>query len=464
MSSINRILPLVIASALFMEQMDSTIIATSLPDIARDLGTDPVALKLAFTTYLLGMTVFLPVSGWLADRFGAKLVFRLAIVVFTLGSVACGFAHGLHWLVAARGLQGAGGALMVPVGRIIMLRAISKSEIVDAMAWLTIPALIGPTLGPPIGGFITTYFDWRYIFWMNLPFGILAFALATRLMPEMKSDRPPPLDIKGFVLSGLGLTLTVFGGTVAGRGMFAGWQVAAMIASGLLLLWAYVVHARHAPSPVLDLKQFRVTTFRLSIIGGNLFRIAVGATPFLVPLMLQLGFGMSAFYTGIVTSASAFGAFLMKFTVGRMIRRFGFRDLLIVNSVLCCLSIAAAGFMTSTTPIIVMMAILLVAGFLRSLQFTSLNALAYSDIPAADMARANPVYTVMQQLSLAIGVAVAAAILDLQLWWAGRDQLLAQDFAWDLIIVSVISGTAFFAFLRLPAGAGSSVSGKSVTE
>jgi MFS family permease len=344
------------------------------------------------------------------------------------------------------------------------LRAISKSEIVDAMAWLTIPALIGPTLGPPVGGFITTYFDWRYIFWMNLPFGILAFALATWLMPEMKSDRPPPLDVKGFVLSGLGLTLTVFGGTVAGRGMFAGWQVVAMIASGLLLLWAYVVHARYAPSPVLDLKQFRVTTFRLSIIGGNLFRIAVGATPFLVPLMLQLGFGMSAFYTGIVTSASAFGAFLMKFTVGRMIRRFGFRDLLIVNSVLCCLSIAAAGFMTSTTPIIVMMAILLVAGFLRSLQFTSLNALAYSDIPAADMARANPVYTVMQQLSLAIGVAVAAAILDLQLWWAGRDQLLAQDFAWDLIIVSVISGTAFFAFLRLPAGAGSSVSGKSVTE
>jgi EmrB/QacA subfamily drug resistance transporter len=460
MASISRILPLVIASALFMEQMDSTIIATALPDIAKDLGTSPVSLKLAFTTYLLGMTVFLPISGWMADRYGAKMVFRLAIIVFTAGSVACGFANGLHWLVAARGLQGAGGAMMVPVGRIILLRTIPKSELVDAMAWLTIPALIGPTLGPPVGGFIATYFDWRYIFWMNLPFGILALALATWLMPDMRSDKPPPLDTKGFILSGLGLTLAVFGGTVIGRGLFAGWQVAAMISAGFLLLAAYVAHARRAANPILDLKLLRVTTYRLSIMGGNLFRIAVGATPFLLPLMLQIGFGMNAFHSGIVTCASTFGAFLMKFTVARFIRRFGFRDLLVVNSFFCCLSIAAAGFFTSTTPILVMMGVLLVAGFLRSLQFTSLNALAYSDIATADMARANPLYTVMQQLSLAIGVAVAAAILDVELWWAGREQLLAKDFAWDLIVVSAISGAAFFAFLRLPLGAGSSVSGK----
>ena len=341
-----------------------------------------------------------------------------------------------------------------------MLRAIAKSELVDAMAWLTIPALIGPTLGPPVGGFISTYFDWRYIFWMNLPFGILALALATWLMPEMPSEKPPPLDVKGFILSGLGLTLTVLGGTIAGQGMLAAWQVAAMIVAGLLLLAAYVVHARGAANPILDLRLFHVATFRLSIIGGNLFRIAVGASPFLVPLMLQIAFGMTAFQTGIVTSASAFGAFLMKFTVGRIIRRFGFRDLLIINSVLCCLSIGATGFITAETPMLVMAGVLLVAGFLRSMQFTSLNALAYSDISNADMAQANPLYTVMQQLSLAIGVAVAAGILDLELWWAGRDHLLAQDFAWDLIIVAAISGTAFFAFLRLPQGAGSSVSGK----
>lgn len=462
MASLNRILPLVIASALFMEQMDSTIIATALPDIARDLGTDPVALKLAFTTYLLGMTVFLPVSGWMADRFGAKLIFRLAIIVFTAGSAACGFASGLHWLVAARGLQGAGGAMMVPVGRIILLRTVAKSELVDAMAWLTIPALVGPTLGPPVGGFIATYFDWRYIFWMNLPFGVLALILATWLMPNITTAKPPPLDGKGFVLSSLGLTLTVFGGTVIGRGLFSNWQVAGMIATGVILLFAYVAHARRIANPILDLRLLNIVTYRLSIIGGNLFRIAVGATPFLLPLMFQIGFGMSAFQSGIITCASTFGAFLMKFTVGRIIRRVGFRDLLIVNSVFCCLAIAAAGFFKSTTPVAVMMAVLLVAGFLRSLQFTSLNALAYSDVATADMARANPLYTVMQQLSLAIGVTVAAAILDVELWWAGRDHLVALDFAWDLIFVSLISGSAFFAFLRLPVAAGASVSGKTL--
>jgi EmrB/QacA subfamily drug resistance transporter len=462
MSSLTRILPLVIASALFMEQMDSTIIATALPDIAKDLGTEPVSLKLAFTTYLLGMTVFLPISGWMADRYGAKLIFRVAIIVFTVGSVACGFANGLHWLIAARGLQGAGGAMMVPVGRIILLRSVSKAELVDAMAWLTIPALLGPTLGPPIGGFIATYFDWRYIFWMNLPFGILAFALATWLMQDVPGEHPPPLDGKGFVLSGLGLSLAVFGSTVAGRGLFAGWQVAAMITSGLLLLFAYLSHARRAANPILDLRMFRIATFRLSVLGGGIFRIAVGATPFLVPLMLQIGFGMSAFQSGIITCASAFGALLMKFTAARFIRRFGFRDLLIVNSLLCCAAIACKGFMTATTPLAVMMGIILLAGFFRSLQFTSLNVMAYSDVSNAEMARANALYTVLQQLSLAIGVAVAAGILDLEMWWAGRDHLLAADFGWDLIIVAAISATAVFAFMRLPLGAGSSVSGKTV--
>ena len=459
-----RILPLVIASALFMEQMDSTVIATALPVMARDLGTSPVSLKLAFTTYLLGMTVFLPVSGWMADRFGAKLVFRLAIIVFTVGSVACGFAEGLPWLVAARGLQGTGGAMMVPVGRIIMLRAVPKSQLVDAMAWLTVPALIGPTLGPPIGGFITTYFDWRYIFWMNLPFGVLALSLASWLMPDTASEAPPPLDTKGFILSSLGLTLAVFGGTVAGRGLFEGWQVAAMIVAGLALLVSYFFHARQTPSPILDLRLFRITAFRLSILGGSIFRIAVGASPFLMPLMLQIGFGMNAFWSGIVTCASTFGAFLMKFTAARIIRRFGFRNLLIINGILCSLSIGAAAFLTASTPVAVMMAILMLAGFCRSLQFTSLNVLAYADVAAADMARANPLYTVIQQLSLALGVAVAAAILDAQLWWGGRDHLLAQDFAWALLAVAAVSAFAFFAYHRLPEGVGASVSGRAVEE
>lgn len=455
-----RILPLVIAAALFMEQMDSTIIATSLPDIAADLGVSPIALKLAFTTYLLGLTVFLPVSGWAADRFGAKTVFRTAIVVFTAGSVACGFAESLHWLVAARGLQGVGGALMVPVGRIILLRSVEKSELLDAIAWLTIPALIGPVIGPPVGGYITTAYDWRWIFWMNLPFGVIAFALASWLMPNVKAAVPPPLDVRGFLLAGGGLTLAVFGLTVVGREMFSGAQVAMMITAGLILLVAYVVHARTSAAPILDLRLMRIATFRHSVTGGNLFRIAVGAAPFILPLMLQVGFGFSAFASGMITFASALGAVLMKFTVARMVRHFGYRNLLIVNGLACCAMFAAKGLFTAQTPYWVMFGLLLVAGFMRSLQFSALNTLAYADVERAEVAKANTLYTVLQQLFLALGVASAAFLLDFRLWWSGRSVLVAADFSFVLMVVAAVSAFAVVFYMRLHPDAGSSISGR----
>ena len=460
--SFSRVLPLTVAAALFIEQMDSTIIATSLPDIARDLGTSPISLKLAFTTYLLGLTVLLPISGWMADRFGARTVFSLAIVVFTSASVACGFAENLKWLVVCRGLQGAGAAMMVPVGRIIILRAVPKSQLLDAIAWLTIPALIGPVIGPPIGGYITTVYDWRWIFWMNLPFGVFALGLALWKLPNFKADVPPPLDFKGFLLSSLGLTLAVMGMTVAGRGLFSGTQVVVMIVSGLLLLWAYWVHAKRIVHPILDFRLMRYLSFRQSIIGGNLYRIAIGATPFLIPLMLQLGFGFSAFQSGLITFGSALGAFLMKFTVSPLVKRFGYRNVLIVNGVLSCAMFAAKASFTATMPVLVMFGILLVSGFMRSLQFSALNTLAYADIDSADIARANALYTVLQQLFLAIGVAVAAFLLDARLWWAGRDELVAGDFSFALIVVAVVSSLAVFSYVKLDANAGSSISGRAV--
>ena len=297
----SRLIPLIIASALFMENMDSTVIATSLPAIANDLGTDPIVLKLAFTTYLLSLTVFIPISGWCADRFGARHVFRAAIVVFTLGSIACGFASSLGGLVAARALQGVGGAMMVPVGRIILLRAIPKSELVDALAWLTIPALLGPLVGPPIGGFITTFFSWRWIFWMNVPFGIGAIVFASTLMPETEVDHVPPLDVKGFVLSGLGLSSTVFGLTVMGRDLLPGLTPYGLVLFGLVVLALYLRHARVTPAPILDLRLLRIDTFRAGVLGGSLFRVGVGAVPFLMPLLFQLGFGMTAFQSGMLS-------------------------------------------------------------------------------------------------------------------------------------------------------------------
>ena len=459
MISPSRILPLVIASALFMENMDGTVIATSLPAIAADLGTNPVSLKLAFTTYLLSLTVFLPISGWMADRYGAKLIFRLAIVVFTLASFGCGFTPNLAWLVALRALQGIGGAMMVPVGRIIMIRSIPKSELVNAMAWLTVPALIGPLLGPPIGGFITTYFHWRWIFWMNVPIGILGLILATRFMPDTREANVPPLDTRGFLLSGFGLALTVFGFTVLGHGFFSEKFVLAMIALGIIMIALYLHHARVVANPILDLSLLRIDTLRVSIMGGLFYRIAAGAIPFLLPLMLQLGFGLTAFQTGLITCAAALGALTMKFGAGQILRRFGYRRLLIANGILSCGFMACMGLFTPTLPYIVMMLILLVGGVSRSMQFTALNSIAYADVSTAQVSKANGLYTVVQQLSLALGVAVAATVLDISQWMRGANELATADFAAAFFLVSAGGLVSIILFMRLPENAGASLSG-----
>jgi EmrB/QacA subfamily drug resistance transporter len=459
----SRIIPLVLAAALFMENMDSTIIATALPDIALDLRVDPIDLKLAFTTYLLSLAVFLPICGWTADRFGAKLVFRLAIIVFTVGSMLCGFASTLAELVAARGLQGLGGAMMVPVGRIILLRAVPKSDLVDALAWLTIPALIGPVMGPPIGGFITTFFDWRWIFWMNIPFGVLAFVLASWFMPNTTEAAAPALDVKGFVLSGLGLGFTVFGLTIFGRGLFSGATVVAMIVGGVILLIAYWYHAKRIEFPIINLSLLNVPTFRAAVVGGSLYRIGAGAVPFLLPLMLQLGFGLTAFQSGLITCASAGGALVMKFWVKFFIQRFGFRQLLVLNVWFGGASIAAYSLFTPTTPFIIMFGFLFGAGLLRSLQFTAHNSLAYSEIDHTNISSATSFYTTVQNLSIALGVASAAYILDAARYFGQRNDVAIQDFRIAFVVVGVISMLSFLSYLKLDKNAGSEVSGKVIT-
>ncbi|HRX36730.1 MAG TPA: MFS transporter [Aestuariivirga sp.] len=456
----SRLIPLTIASALFMENMDSTVIATSLPAIARDLGTDPIVLKLAFTTYLLSLTVFIPISGWMADRFGAKLIFRLAITVFTIGSVACGSAGSLGGLVAARALQGIGGAMMVPVGRIILLRSVPKSELVDALAWLTIPALIGPLLGPPVGGFITDTFGWRWIFWMNVPFGLIAIGLATWLMPQTGVDTVPRLDVRGFLLSGIGLSSLIFGLTVMGRDLLPGHMPTGLVAAGLVLVGLYVLHARRAEKPILDLKLLGIPTFKAGVVGGSLFRLGVGAVPFLLPLMFQLAYGMSALQSGLITFMAAAGALSMKFGAARTIRRFGFRRLLLVNGLLASISIAIMGLLSSATPYVLAISLLFVGGFLRSLQFTALNAMSYSDIDNEQASYATALYTVAQQLSLSLGVVLAAFVLEAAQWWRGELALTPWDFTIAFAVVAACSLTAMGSFLKLEADAGSSVTGR----
>ena len=459
MVSSSRILPLVVASALFMENMDSTVIATSLPAMAKDLGTDPVALKLAFTTYFLSLTVFLPISAWVSDRFGAKRVFRWAIAVFTLSSLACAVAPNLFWLVAARAVQGMGGAMMVPVGRIILLRSIPRAELVNALAWLTVPALVGPLVGPPIGGFITTYFTWHWIFWMNLPIGIIGLIMATVYMPKGETTQVPPLDVKGFILSGLGLSCTVFGLTVAGREVLSVPETFGLILVGLLLVTAYVRHARVATNPILDLRLLSVETLRVSLTAGFFYRVAAGAIPFLLPLLLQIAFNATPFESGLITCVAALGALLMKFVAAGMLKRFGFRRLLIVNGVISCVFMACMALFTATTPLLMMYVVLLAGGLARSLQFTSLNSMAFSDIPNAAIARANGLYTVAQQLSLALGVALAAVILEISQYLRGAAELGQRDFAAAFLVVAIGGLLAIPTFLKLKPSAGEAVSG-----
>jgi EmrB/QacA subfamily drug resistance transporter len=449
---------LIVAVALFMETMDSTVIATSLPAIAADLGQDPIALKLALTSYLLSLAVFIPLSGWVADRFGARTVFRAAIVVFTLGSALCGFAQGLPDFVLYRILQGMGGAMMVPVGRLVILRMVPKSELISALAWLTIPALLGPVMGPPLGGFITTYISWRWIFWINIPVGVVGVILATYFVANVREEDMPPLDVKGFILSGIGLAGLAFGLTTIGQGLFPPSAVLGLITVGGLGCWLYVRHARQAKAPLLDLNLLKIETFYASVVGGFLFRVGIGAMPFLLPLLFQLGFGMTPFQSGLLTVAGAIGAVTMKATAARILRRFGFRRVLLINALVSSLFLAASALFQPGVPLMVIFAVLLVGGFFKSLQFTSINTLAYADIEPKAMSRATSFASVVQQLSLSAGVAIGALILELERMGRHATNVEASDFITAFLVVAAIAASSALIFVGLPQEAGASLS------
>jgi EmrB/QacA subfamily drug resistance transporter len=454
------LIPLVVASALFMENMDATVIATSLPAIAADLGEDPVVLKLAFTAYLLSLAVFIPVSGWLADRFGARRVFTTAIAVFTVASVWCGAAGSLAELVAARAFQGAGGAMMVPVARLIILRSVPKHQLVAAMAYLTVPALVGPLIGPPLGGFITTYFDWRWIFWINVPVGILGITLAYLFVPDTRAERSPRLDAVGFMLSGLALVAVMAGLTGAGGSVFPGWLDAALLGVGGVVALAFWRHQQRVTDPILNLRLLRIATFRTSVLGGAPFRIASGAVPFLLPMMLQVGFGLDPFASGTLTFVAAGGALIMKFTAQPILRRFGFRTVLTFNALIGAGFLLAMATFTAATPAWLIVAVLLVGGFFRSLQFTALNTVAYADIAHPSMSQATSLAGVAQQVWAALGITFAALAVELSRALRGDSALEAADFTVGFIAVGLLGMASALSHARLAPDAGSEISGR----
>jgi EmrB/QacA subfamily drug resistance transporter len=454
-----KLLPLIVACALFMENTDSTVIATSLPVIAQSLGEDPIALKLAVTSYLVSLAVFIPISGWMADRYGARTIFRTALVIFMLGSVLCAMSNSLGAFVGARFIQGMGGAMMVPVGRLVILRSVSKAELVSALAYLTVPALVGPVVGPPLGGFITTYFDWRWIFFINIPIGLVGIVLSSLFFEDVREEDVAPLDIKGFILSSFGFASLMLGLVTGGRHLLPEAVSYLCVGAGIAALVAYWFHARRVPHPVLDLALFRIPTYRIGVIGGSIFRTGIGAIPFLLPLMLQLGFGLDAFQSGLITFASAAGALIMKTLAKTILSRFGFRRVLTANALIGAAFLAASGLFTPTTPHAIMLAVLLLGGCFRSLQFTGINALSYADVSNPQMSSATSLSSVAQQLSLSVGVTVGAFALETANAFNGGKALGAGDFWPAFVLVGVISASSVLWMMRLAPDAGSEVSG-----
>jgi EmrB/QacA subfamily drug resistance transporter len=449
-----RIVPLIVAVALFMENMDSTVIATSLPAIAADIGTNPLALKLAVTSYLLSLAVFIPVSGWTADRFGARTVFRAAIAVFMLGSIGCALSSSLTQFVAARIVEGMGGAMMSPVARLILVRSVDRRELVNAMIWVTLPALIGPLIGPALGGFITTYISWHWIFLINIPIGLTGIVLATIFIEDVRAETPDPFDPVGWGLASLGIGGLVFGGSMLGLNFLPIGIVITLIIVGAVATYAYVRHARRAPFPVLDLSLLKIPTMHAAIVGGFFYRSGIGAMPFLLPLLLQLGFNLTAFHSGLITLSNVVGAMGMKTVIPIILRRYGFRRVLVVNVLISSVLVAACATFQPGVSFAWIIGILAIGGFFRSLEFTSLNTLAYADIDNRYMSRATSLVAVAQQVSISVGVALGALAVDLTLLARGRTTITAADFQPAYIAIALISASAFFVFVRMPHDAG----------
>src|SRR6202167_318945 len=432
----SRVLPLIVAVALFMENMDSTIIATSLPAIARAIVTKPLALKLAVTSYLLSLAICIPASVWTAERLRVRNVFPAAHAVLVLGSIGCAASHSLEQFVFARIVQGMGGAMMTPVGRLIMVRSIDKHLLLNAMALVTVPALIGPICGPPLGGFITTYASWHWIFLINVPIGLVGIVAATRFIPNVRVEHRHPFDFLGFVLSGLGIRGLALWRSVIGLDFLPVSIVAALLGVGTVSTIAYVFHARRTPAPIIDLNLLKLPTFRASIVGGFLFRLGVGALPFLLPLLLQIGFHLSPFQSGLITFTSALGSMFMKAAVASVLKRLGYRNVLLYNSLISSVFLMACATFVPGVPFTAMIVILLSGGFFRSLQFTSINTIAYAEIEPPKMSRATTMVAVAQQLALSTGVAVGALVVEITLRLKGSPAMGASDFPPAFLAVS----------------------------
>lgn len=456
-----RLTALIVACAMFMEHFDATVLATALPTIARDYHAPVADLSSAITAYLLALAIFIPVSGRLVDRFGPRSVFRAAVLIFVGSSILCAFSWSILSLTAARFLQGAGGAIMVPVGRLVILRVARKDQIVSAMAWLLVPMLIGPMLGPPIGGLIVTHLNWRWIFYVNVPIGLLGVALISLFIDTEKSDERRPLDWKGFFILGIALGALLFGFEGASRAG-AALSSPALVGIGLIAGALYIGHARRVAHPVLDLTLLKDQSFRLSTIAGSLVRITQGGQAFLFPLLFQVGLGMNAAASGALILFLAGGALAAKAFTARILRGLGFRSTMLFNGLIISVLFALCGLIQADWPKPAVAGLLGVSGFFMSIQFTAYNTVAFEHIDQARMSSASSFYFTFQQMLLSLGVSIGALALRSSMLAARRVEPRPADFAVAFGVICVITATATFTHLQFPAYAGEGLNGRPV--
>ena len=460
MSQRPRLVPIIVAFPLFLQNLDTSVMATALPSIARSLQVQPLRLNLAITSYLLSLAVFLPLSGWCAERFGAKRVFCCAIAFFSLGSALCRAATSLTSLVLFRVVQGLGGAMMVPVGRLILLRSVPAALMVSAMVWFTVPPAIGRMVGPLVGGAIVTWTSWRWIFLINVPFGALGIALAWVFIDELATeDARRPFDVGGFVLMALGLIGSLGALETAGRAVVDARVSWALGAIGLSALVAYVLRSRRRAHPLLDLGTLRFRTFFVSIVGGTPLRIAIGASPFLLPLLLQLGFGLSPLTSGLLTVATAVGSLATRTVMSTAIRRVGFRSLLIGATALTSFFYMSYGFFRPETPHLLMFFTMLLGGLFNSMAMVAMQTLGFSEIPKRLMSHATTLSSMAQQLSLSFGVVLGATLVSLAAWWRDGDPtvLAPHDFSPAFFVVGAMTLISMFFFMTLGRDEGASM-------
>ncbi len=455
----------IIATAFLMQGLDGTVIATALPEMAVNFGTTPIHLSIGITAYILALAVFIPVSGWVADRVGARTVFSAAIAVFSLGSVLCGLANGVTEFALYRILQGIGGAMMVPVGRLVLFRAVGKAGLVQALSTLTMAAMIGPVLGPPLGGFITTYASWRWIFFLNLPMGLVGSVMVWFFVENYREDNHPSFDWIGFVFTGMSVAALVLDCDVTVQPDSNVWLSIGLLlfslASGAFAAW----YMLRRPEPVIDLTLLKIDTFRVGVVVGMLFRVAGGSIAYLIPIMLQVNMGMTAFQSGSITVAAALASLLMKFAIPPTLRRWGFRNVLFGNGFISAAAIGACAAIGIGTPGYVVFLILLIGGFFRSLQFTSLTTLGYADIPVQRTSSATSFSSTAQQVSNGMGVAVAAVTLHMLQLIRGEAMttVSVEDIRLTLIIMTLVALSAVYSYAKLAPDAGAEVSRHRVT-